>query len=137
VRLVLDTNILIAAFISRGTCAELLEYCILRHELVISKFILEEFRRNLTSKFGIPQPDVSAALKLLTSRMKIVKPLDLGESVCKDPQDDPILGTALAGRCQCLITGDQDLLALHRFKDIDIIQPHAFWRYEAQSGHEV
>ena len=42
-RIALDSSVLIAANISRaGTCAELLEDLLLHHELVISKFILED-----------------------------------------------------------------------------------------------
>jgi len=38
-RLVLDTNVLIAALISRGACAELLEHCALHHAIVASEVI--------------------------------------------------------------------------------------------------
>ena len=48
-KVLLDTNVLIAAFIARGSCAELLEHCVRRHELFTSQWILEEFRRNLVS----------------------------------------------------------------------------------------
>ena len=49
-RLVLDANVLIAAFVARGVCAELLEYCVREHEPVTSVAILEEVRRNLVAK---------------------------------------------------------------------------------------
>jgi uncharacterized protein len=42
VKILLDTNILIAALIARGTCNELLEYCTVRHRLYTSEFILNE-----------------------------------------------------------------------------------------------
>ncbi len=38
-KIVLDTNVLIAAFISHGTCNELLEHCALNHEVILSPFI--------------------------------------------------------------------------------------------------
>lgn len=34
-KIVLDTNVLIAALIARGVCHELLEHCVLRHTLLI------------------------------------------------------------------------------------------------------
>ena len=40
----LDTNVLIAAFISRGACADLLEHVIRQHEVVSSDALLEELR---------------------------------------------------------------------------------------------
>ena len=50
-KIALDTNVLIAAFIARGVCNDLLEHCVRRHELVTSEFILNEFREKLTGKF--------------------------------------------------------------------------------------
>ena len=51
-RILLDTNVLIAAFIARGVCHELLEHCALNHELITSNFILAEVRENLLLKFN-------------------------------------------------------------------------------------
>ena len=51
-RIVLDTNILIAAFIARGSCNELVEHCVVHHDLVLSKPILGEFR-NVLAKVRI------------------------------------------------------------------------------------
>jgi tetratricopeptide (TPR) repeat protein len=47
VKILLDTNVLIAALISRGVCHELLEQCFLRHALFTSEFILSEMQEKL------------------------------------------------------------------------------------------
>ncbi|MFN5263784.1 MAG: hypothetical protein ACK5EH_15555 [Pseudanabaena sp.] len=47
--------------------------------------------------------------------------------------DDWILATALAGKAQCIVTGDKDLLAIARFENIDIIAPVDFQAYEESS----
>ncbi|MDE3120015.1 MAG: putative toxin-antitoxin system toxin component, PIN family [Nitrospirota bacterium] len=62
--------------------------------------------------------------------MIIVEPQALEVPACRDPDDDIVLGTALAGACQCLVTGDADLLALVRYRGIDMISPSSFWRYQ-------
>jgi putative PIN family toxin of toxin-antitoxin system len=46
--------------------------------------------------------------------------------VCRDPDDDKLLETALIGRANCLVTGDQDLLVLHPFQHIPILTPASF-----------
>jgi uncharacterized protein len=46
VRILLDTNVLIAAFVSRGACSALLEHCSEVHDLVTSVGLLEEFARS-------------------------------------------------------------------------------------------
>jgi len=129
-RIVLDTNILIAAFISHGACADLFEHCVHYHEMITSEFVFTEFSHNLTTKFEIPASEANKAVQLLRSRVTVVVPSGLGGRVCRDPKDDPILGTAIQGNCQCIITGDKDLLALKKYRGIKIISPGDFWKYE-------
>ena len=45
---------------------------------------------------------------------------------CRDPDDDKILETALLGDATCIVTGDLDLLAMHPFRNIPIVDPGAF-----------
>lgn len=129
-RIVLDTNILIAAFISHGACADLFEHCVRYYEIVASEFIFTEFFNKLTTKFEIPATETKKAVQLLRSRIPVVAPSNLGTRVCSDPNDDPILGTAIQGDCRYIITGDKDFLALKKYRGIDIIFPQGFWEYE-------
>lgn len=129
-RIALDTNILVAAFIAHGTCAELLEHCVRQHEPVTSRFILDELRKTLVSKFGISRRDAAAAVRLLSTRFEIVTPSELSPRVCRDPDDDAVLATAVAGRCDWLVTGDKDLLSLQQYEGVRIVSPRDFWRYE-------
>jgi predicted nucleic acid-binding protein len=46
-KVVLDTNVLIAAFIARGACNELFEHCLQHHRIVASPSILTELREHL------------------------------------------------------------------------------------------
>ncbi|PYS61284.1 MAG: hypothetical protein DMF74_16635 [Acidobacteria bacterium] len=54
-KIVLDTNVLIAALIARGFSHQLLEHCALRHTLFTSDFILDETKEKLIEKFGYSQ----------------------------------------------------------------------------------
>lgn len=67
----------------------------------------------------------------------MVEPIPLESSVCRDPDDDIVLATALTGKAVCIITGDQDLLTLKKFSEIDILSPSAFETYEAQYGTDL
>jgi len=131
VKVVLDTNVLIAAFIAHGLCADLLEHGVQTHELVTSDFIINEFVEKLTGKFKFSVEEAEAAAGLLLAKMTIVKPVEFPSPVCRDRDDDKVLGTALAGNCACIITGDKDLLVLKRFNGIDIVSPSDFLEYEA------
>ena len=130
-RLVLDANVLIAAFVARGVCAELLEYCVREHEPVTSAAILDEVRRNLVSTVKVTASQADQTVKLLRTRLQVVDPVELGGQVCRDPNDDVVLGTAIAGRCDAVVTGDKDLLDLGSYRDIPILSPRGFWSFES------
>jgi putative PIN family toxin of toxin-antitoxin system len=137
-RVVLDTNVLIAAFIARGVCADLLEHCVLHHAIISSSFILDELRRHLTGKFKFADQDADEALNLLRSKFALVVPATLETPVCRDPDDDAIVATAVAGNADCMVTGDKDLLVLQRFGSIEIVSPSQFADFEArQSGEQA
>ncbi len=129
-RLLLDTNVLIAAFIARGTCSELLEHCARNHTLVTSKPLLRELEEKLAGKFGYARQETRDVLALLQGKMEVVEPASLNPPVCRDPDDDVVLATALTGTCDCIVTGDKDLLVLEQFREIPILVPAEFWRHE-------
>lgn len=136
-RLVLDSNVLIAAFVARGVCADLLEHAVRVHEPVTSEFILEEVHRNLREKVRVSASQADQTVKLLRTRFETVEPVTVDEEACRDPDDLPVLGTVVAARCDVLVTGDKDLLELETFRGIPIVSPRAFWKLESQSHDET
>jgi len=136
-RLVVDTNVLIAALISQGMCADLVEHCALNHSLVTSEFILSEMRGHLIGKFKFTTEEADESVTLLRSQMEVVIPTTLEKLVCRDPDDDQILGTAVAGRAECIVTGDKDLLVLKQYVGVQIVSPSEFANFESSShSHE-
>ncbi len=131
-KLVLDTNVLIAALIARGVCADLLEHCVLSHTIVASDFILNELRGHLLGKFKYTDQETHEAIALLESQVEIVTPKSLDQPVCRDPDDDQILATALAAQAECIVSGDKDLLVLHSYQDIEIVSPSDFADFETK-----
>ncbi|HEX9723908.1 MAG TPA: putative toxin-antitoxin system toxin component, PIN family [Vicinamibacteria bacterium] len=133
-RVVLDTNVLIAAFLTQGTCHELLEYIIRNHSLIASTFILDELKDRLSSKFHLTREEVHEAVGLIAERAEVVRPAKVNLPVAIDPDDSPVLGTAIAGQCRCLVTGDKELLSLKTVEGVYIISPSSFWRFEDSYG---
>ena len=131
-KIVLDTNVLIAAFIAHGACNELLEHCALNHEIVLSPFILDEFRNKLVDKFGFTSREAGGAVRLLKSRCQTVTPPPLDKPTCRDPDDDNVIAAALAAACDCIVSGDRDLLALAKPFGIPIVSPAKFWEFESR-----
>jgi uncharacterized protein len=44
----------------------------------------------------------------------------------RDPKDQMVIATAIAGDAQIIISGDRDLLVLHPFSNIAILSPQEF-----------
>jgi putative PIN family toxin of toxin-antitoxin system len=133
VRLLLDTNVLVAALVARGTCSDLLEHCVRQHVVISSQPLLRELPEVLDRKFRQRAVDVRSALQLFAETFTLVTPDVLDPPTCRDRDDYVVLATALAGECAAIITGDQDLLTLDPFRRIRLLAPAAFWKWESQS----
>ncbi|MDH3975605.1 MAG: putative toxin-antitoxin system toxin component, PIN family [Deltaproteobacteria bacterium] len=131
-RVFLDTNVLIAAFVSHGACKELFEHCITTHNIFISPFILKEFEEKLTQKLKFPPEVVRDAVGYLKSTLQLVSAGPLEVSLCRDPDDDAVLAGAGAVKADCIITGDEDLLVLESYIGIAIVKPKDFWQFERE-----
>lgn len=133
-RLLLDTNVVVAALVARGTCHELLEHCVREHVVVSSQSLLDELGGVLARKFRQRAADVQSARRLFAETFTLVEPGVLDVPICRDPDDDVVLATALAGACDAIVTGDQDRLVLDPFRGIRVISPSAFWQWESAHG---
>lgn len=122
-RIALDTNVLLAAFATRGLCEALLETCLAGHEIVTSDHILGEMRRHLSGKLGLAERRADEIVAFLRDHAERVVPAPVARAVLGDAEDLPVLGTAVAGRCDMLVTGDAELIALGRFEGIPIVTP--------------
>ena len=135
-RVVLDSNVIVAAFAARGICSALLEYCVENHEMVVCAEILAEVERALLRKVGVPRPIVRDVLGYLGSEAEMVVPVEIDPAACRDTTDLPVLGAAVAGRCSYLITGDADLLLVAKHAGVRIVSPRAFWeQMKRGKGH--
>lgn len=127
-KVVLDSSVLIAAAITRaGVCAELMDDVLTSHDLVLSKFILLEVERKLRTKFHFADTDLRKLLKFLGRAAIIVDPAPVPPDICRDANDRPVLGTAVAGAASLLVTGDKDLLVIGSYAGIAIVRPAEFW----------
>ena len=133
-KVVLDTNILIAAFAARGLCEAVLELCLENHEIVLSEPLLLEVEEKLRSKLRLPEGIAEEILDFLCSHSAVVEPKDVRADACRDPDDLMVLGTAEAAGANYIVTGDQDLLSLETFGDIPILTPRKFWESEASGA---
>lgn len=125
-RVVLDTNVLLAAFAAHGLCEAVFEVCLTSHQIVLSEHIITELQRHLRSKLRMPAEQITEIVSFLRTHAEWVTPELVQTDTCRDPADLPVLGTAGAARADCLVTGDHDLLVLDSFQGTAILSPRAF-----------
>jgi len=128
VRLVLDTNVLIAAVVADGVCRNLVRLRLPSHTLITSETLLREQRETLRVKFDLTADELPL-VAAFSERAEIVEPTKLAPPICRDADDDWVLATALAGRADVIITGDDDLLALKKHGGIRLLAPRAFLKF--------
>lgn len=126
VRVVLDTNILIGALITKGTPPDKLYRAWLRGEieLVTSAAQLAEIAdvlaRPRLQKF-LDADEAAAIVENLGTRAHILDD-PLGVNLSPDPQDNPILAAAIAGKADLIVSGDKKhVLALGEVEGIPVV----------------
>ncbi len=133
-KVVLDANVLIAAFAARGLCEALLELCLEKHEITASAPLLQEVSDKLATKIKLPRETVEEIISFLERHTSNVQPADVPADACRDPDDLMVLGTAKAAGASYLVTGDRDLLTLDSYGDIRIVTPRQFWEAQSQAS---
>ena len=127
-RIVIDTNVLLSAFLWGGTPKRLIGH--LRNnsaELVISPALLNEFAAVIARpKFAAilsrtTRTPASVIVHLRTLAATLIDAPPLTRPVCRDPKDDIVLACALAAQAQLIVSGDEDLLSLQAHAGIPIV----------------
>lgn len=127
-RVVLDTNVLISAFLFPGGAPEAV-YCLAlegRIELVTSLPLLAELGRVLSTKFGWEDSMAEEAVAQVARIALVVEPSERGSAVKADPADDRVLEAAAEGRVEAIVSGHRHLLRLGTWREITVLDPGTF-----------
>jgi len=131
VSIAFDTNVLLSGIFTRGLCEALVHACFGNDAcvVVLSEHMLNELMRHAAGKFGVPRGELREVAPFLRSEAEFVDPADVPADSCNDPDDLPALGTALAGRADCLVTGNRELLTLRSFQGAPILSSRSRYRH--------
>ena len=127
-RIVFDTNVLIGAVAADGLCRQIVRKRAPAHAVITSALLVDELRDKLRTKFRVAIDDY-AFLTFYLQHAELVDPQPLPAPVCRDAEDDWVLATALAGRAEIIVTGDDDLLVLKRHRGVRILSPRGFLEF--------
>lgn len=129
-RVVLDTNILISAFISRnGLPYQCLKYREDRYQLVTSTWQIEEIR-DVASRAELrpllKRAEVGTLINELRSKAVLLDKLPT-VNYSPDPDDNNVIASAIAGEADYIVSGDKDdVVALDKVEGIKVLTAREF-----------
>ena len=116
-RAVVDTNVWISAVLNPMGAPAAVRSALQRQQftLVTSEPLLTEValvlaRPRFAHRYGVTPADVADLVALLRERAEVV-PVTGVVQICRDPDDDVVIETALNGRADALVSRDDDLKA--------------------------
>jgi putative PIN family toxin of toxin-antitoxin system len=84
--------------------------------LILSQYLLQELQRilsypRLLKRSGLTRFDIAEYLEYLACVSTLVHPVSVPKDLLRDQADEPVLGTALAGKADVICTRDTDFFA--------------------------
>lgn len=144
-RVTLDTNVLVSAFISKhGHSSNILDMIATfpEIELVLSEQIIEEFeevmmREEVRKRFEYSGRDARNFARAVRDIATVVKIKSDFKVIREDEKDNLILDTAYDGDAEYVVSGDKHLRKLKKFKSIRIVSPRRFMKIITEKFGEV
>ena len=126
-RVGLDTNVLVSAVATRGLCADVLNLVLAEHEIIVGETVLGELKRVLRERIRVPVHVVAEVDALMRQEATVIPKAGPLRVSIRDKSDVAVLSEAVAGRTECLVTGDKDLLELAIAAPVQVMTPRTFW----------
>ena len=126
-RVVFDTNILVAALVFPGGRGEDALQRIIgeRDELLLSKSILDELLGVLARKFARDPEELARVAVFLGGLATMIRPVRRLRVLADNP-DNRILECAVAGGADAIVTGDRAMLALREYRGVRILDLRSY-----------
>ncbi len=126
-KIVVDTNVFISGILFRGKPGQIIELVYLEKvHNVISRSILTELQENLLKKFKFSEEMAVAIENQILEVSQLVLPKITINALKNNNPDNRVLETAVAGKCDHIITGDKELLKLAHYRSVRIVTPDDF-----------
>ncbi len=121
-QIVIDTNVWISGLIFGGNPTKIIQLFIDGDVLVIaSEELLSELRRKIKQKSPLFLPYLPLLEASIREKAIFVQLGTQPVDISRDPDDNKIIETALAGSARYIVSGDKDLLVLGSYEDTRIL----------------
>jgi uncharacterized protein len=126
-RVVIDTNVMVSAFLGGGLETIIVAWTAGKFTLIVSNQVVSEYLEVLSRpRFKITQAELDNFAALILIKAEFVLPEESIHAVEADPSDNKFIEAAVAGQADHIVSGDKHLLDLKEYKGISIITPRAF-----------
>lgn len=125
-RLVLDTNVVASALLWGGSPRLLLQAARdMRVTLFTSTPLLSELtdilgRRKFEQKIAAAQLSIDEIVDRYAEMAILVRPSSIS-GIAPDPDDDVVIGTAMAAQADWIVTGDIPFLSIGAYQNVEVI----------------
>jgi uncharacterized protein len=128
-RLVLDANVIVSSVLSaQGKARQAFDLAISTGIVLMSDDTFAELSEVLLrSKFD-KYSNRAKRETFLDELLGLVEFVEITVQIdeCRDPKDNKYLELAMSGKADSIVTGDEDLLVLHPFRQIPIVSIQTF-----------
>jgi putative PIN family toxin of toxin-antitoxin system len=134
-RVVVDTNILVSFAIRPNQDFDrLFDYLAVHATTMVSEETITELFTVLTRETFRSYIPLQSAIDYVEWYAGISESVAVTEhaAACRDPRDDKFLSLAVAGKADCVVSGDSDLLDMVDYRGIPIYRAAEFLRLFAE-----
>jgi len=128
-RYVLDTGVIVSAvLLPRSVPRQATDLAFARGRVLASAETIDELDEVLRRPKFNRYLQEAERLLFLAAFIRDAKVVEVTERLteCRDPKDDKFLELAVSGNASCIVSGDDDLLALNPFRGVAILTPQEF-----------
>jgi uncharacterized protein len=131
VKIVLDTNILVSAYLWDGKPSQVWAAVLHKQaEAITSPTLVEEFadvvnRKKFQLLLEKKGKTAEAIIQQYQAIAYVVHPASIPD-IARDPDDNHVLACAETGQADYIVTSDDDLLSLGSYREIKIVNAQTF-----------
>ena len=129
-RLVLDTNVVVAGLLWHGAPRRLIDLAIDDEtiRLYSSPVLIAELANTLgyqrfVKRIALFDTSIAALVAQYEAMVALVSPTRTPRVVASDPDDDHVIACAVAAKAESIVSGDKHLLTIKSYQNISILSP--------------
>ena len=132
-RVALDTNVIVAAFATRGLCSDLFQTLVAQHDVIVPEQVIAEVERAFAAKLRFPRNQIAQIVAYLRDIAEIPPSARYTAIAGLDRADAVIAASAVHAGAEVFVTGDQKVLAAGAVRSMAILSPRSMWERLSQS----